>query len=226
MRMWYHSGVRTMVFCLVVAAGVTGCGTSDHIAASSSPATAAGAAGPVDPAGVARARSGLPAGYEVGALAEQAAPVTFWGFKPGWAATPEHCGALVDPGTGTPVRGWSASGPGGIIYAVVAGPGAQTAPPDGCATWSLAGGHTDAAVTSVPAPGIAGTPTVAMSAVATTTVEGGTQTRMHADTVTAYLRDAYVASVTVVTDPGSVQQGLPPNIAPSLLAQVVSAVAG
>lgn len=224
--MWYHSGVRRMVFYLAAMSVVTGCGSPAGVAPSSTPATTAGSARPVDPGAVARARSGLPPGYEVGALAEHAAPVSFWGFKPGWTAAPQQCGALVDPGAGTPVRGWSASGPGGIIYAVVAGPGAQTAAPDGCAAWSLTGGHTAADVALVPAPQITGTPTVALTAVATTTVEGGTQTRMHADTVTAYLRDAYVASVTVVTDPGSVQQGLPPDIAPTLLAQVVSAVAG
>lgn len=223
--MWYHSGVRTLVVCLLVASGVAACGPSSD-SAPSTPAGTPTAAATVNPAAVARARGDLPPGYEVVDLAEDAAPVTFWGFKPGWAATPEQCGALVDPGAGAPVRGWSASGPGGIIYAVVAGPGAREAAPQGCAAWSLAGGHTGAAVTEVPAPAIAAASTVAMSAVATTTVEGGTQTRMHADTVTAYLRGTYVASVTVVTDPGSVQQLLPPDIAPSLLAQVVSAVAG
>ncbi len=223
--MWYHSGVRTMVVCLLVASGVTACGTSADVTPST-PAETDTAVVAVNPAAVTRARSGLPPGYEVADLAEHAAPATFWGFKPGWAATPEQCGALVDPGAGAPVRGWSASGPGGIIYAVVAGPGATEASPDGCATWSLAGGHSGATVTEVPTPASSGSPTVAMSAVTTTTVESGTQTRLHADTVTAYLRGTYIASVTVVTDPGSVQQPLPPDIAPSLLAQVVSAVAG
>ena len=75
-------------------------------------------------------------------------------------------------------------------------------------------------------PPIDGTPTAAMSAVATTTVEGGTQTRMHADTVTAYLSGGFAASVTVVTDPGSAQQILPADFAPHLLGQVVDAVTG
>jgi hypothetical protein len=222
---WYHSGVRTMAVCLVAAVGVTACGSPPDVASSSStPVASSGPSGTVQPAAVARARADLPAGYEVTDIAEPVAPASFWGFKPGWTAAPEHCGELADPGAGTPVRGWSASGPGGIVYAVVAGPGARTAAPEGCAAWSLTGGHTSAAVTLGPAPAIADTPTVALGAVATTTVEGGTVTRMHADTVSAYLPGTYVASVTVVTDPGSAQQTLPAGTAPHLLAQVVSAV--
>ncbi|CDO06988.1 DUF5642 family protein [Mycolicibacterium cosmeticum] len=223
--MWYHSGVRTMAICLVATVGVTACGSPSDVAPPApNPGTSSGAPGPVRPAAVARARADLPAGYEVTDITEPVAPVFFWGFKSGWVAQPEHCGELVDPGAGTPVRGWSASGPGGIVYAVVAGPGARAAAPDGCAAWSLTGGHTSATVTPGPAPTIPDAPTVAMSAVATTTVEGGTVTRMHADTVTAYLAGAYIASVTVVTDPGSAQQTLPADTAPHLLAQVVSAV--
>jgi hypothetical protein len=226
-RMWYHSGVRTMAVCLVAAVGVTACGSPPHLASpSSAPVTSPGVPGTVQPAAVARARVDLPTGYEVTDIAEPVAPASFWGFKPGWIAVPEHCGELADPGAGTPVRGWSASGPGGIVYAVVAGPGARAAAPDGCAAWSLTGGHTSAAVTLGPAPAIPDTPTVAMSAVATTTVEGGTVTRMHADTAIAYLPGTYIAAVTVVTDPGAAQQTLPTETAPHLLAQVVSAVAG
>ncbi|MDX1870657.1 DUF5642 family protein [Mycolicibacterium sp. 120266] len=224
-RMWYHSGVRTMAICLVATVGLTACGSPSEIAPPSpTPPASSGAPGPVQPAAIARARADLPAGYEVTDLVEPVAPASFWGFTSGWAAVPEHCGELADPGAGTPVRGWSASGPGGIVYAIVAGPGARVGAPDGCAAWSLTGGHTSAAVTLAPAPAIPDTPTVAMSAVATTTVEGGTVTRMHADTVTAYLAGAYIASVTVITDPGSAQQKLPGDTTSHLLAQVVSAV--
>lgn len=222
--MWYHSGVRTTVVCLVAALSVAGCGAAGNTTAPPSPATSTAASGSVDPAAIGRARGAVPAGYEVSDIAETAAPVTFWGFAPGWTATPEQCGALADPGAGTRVRGWSASGSGGIIYAVVAGPGAHTGIPEGCAAWSVTGGHTAAAVTLAPAPAVAATSTVAMSAVVTTTVEGGTQTRLHGDTVTAYLPGGYIASVTAVTDPGSALQPLPSDIAPRLLAQVVSVV--
>jgi len=78
----------------------------------------------------------------------------------------------------------------------------------------------------VPPPAIADTPTVAMSTVATTVVEGGTETRSHADTVSAYLGSGYVASVTVVTDSGSALPVLGPDIAARLLAQTVTAVGG
>ncbi|MCF6390489.1 DUF5642 family protein [Mycobacterium sp. MBM] len=184
------------------------------------------AAGAVNPAAVARVRSDLPPGYEVGALADHAAPAAFWGLKPDWTAHPAQCGALADPAAGAPVRGWSASGPGGIVYALVAGPGVAATVPDGCVVWSLSGGRTTAAVHAVPAPAIADTPTVAMTTVATTVVEGGTETRSHADTVSAYLGSGYVASVTVVTDPGSALPVLGPDIAARLLAQTVTAIGG
>ncbi|MGA9376551.1 MAG: DUF5642 family protein, partial [Mycobacterium sp.] len=64
------------------------------------------------------------------------------------------------------------------------------------------------------------------SAVATTVVEGGTETRSYADTVTAYLDSGFVASVTVVTDPGSDLPVLGPDVAARLLARTVTAVRG
>ena len=75
----------------------------------------------VNPARIDRARSALPDGYEVAGYAEPSAPITLWGFGDAAASEPVQCGALVapalDPAT---TRGWSASGPGGIVYAVVA----------------------------------------------------------------------------------------------------------
>ena len=81
-------------------------------------------------------------------------------------------------------------------------------------------------IAAVEPPAIADTPTVAMSTVATTVVEGGTETRSHADTVNAYLDSGYVASVTVVTYPGSALPALGPDVAARLLAQTVTAVLG
>ena len=72
-----------------------------------------------------------------------------------------------------------------------------------CGTWSLSAGHTSGAVNLVAAPTVDGAATLGMSSDATTRVEGGTETRSHADTFIAYLGE-YVTYVTVVTDPGAV----------------------
>lgn len=223
--MWYHSFMRGYAICLGAVLVVTGCAAPEP--AAPAPPSVTQSAGAVNPAAVARVRTELPPGYEVGDLADHAAPASFWGLAPHWVAEPAQCGALADPGAGAPVRGWSASGPGGIIYAIVAGPDvAAPGAGDGCAAWTLTGGRTTATVHAVPAPAIADTPTVAMSTVATTVVEGGTETRSHADTVSAYLDSGYVASVTVVTDPGSDLPALGPDVAARLLTQTVTAVRG
>lgn len=222
-EMWYHSHMRRYAICLG-ASLVVGCGGAEPAAPVTTSADEG--SGAVNPAAVARVRTELPPGYEIGTLADHAAPATFWGVKPPWAADPAPCGTLADPAAGTPVRGWSASGPGGIVYAFVAGPGTGKPVTEGCAAWTLSGGRTTAAVSAVEPPAIADTPTVAMSTVATTIVEGGTETRSHADTVSAYLDSGYVASVTVVTDPGSALPVLGPDVAARLLAQTVTAIRG
>lgn len=226
--MWYDNGVRGYAVCLGAVLTVAGCGAGRTSAPAESPETSATvSSGAVNPSAVARVRTELPPGYEVGDLTDHAGPASFWGLQPNWTADPAPCGALADPGAGTPVRGWSASGPGGIVYALVAGPGAASpGASDGCTAWTLAGGRTTAHVNAVEPPVIADTPTVAMSAVATTVVEGGTETRSYADTVTAYLDSGFVASVTVVTDPGSDLPVLGPDVAARLLARTVTAVRG
>ncbi|MBW8711263.1 MAG: DUF5642 family protein, partial [Mycobacterium sp.] len=54
---------------------------------------------------------------------------------------------------------------------------------------------------------------------------GGTETRSHADTFTAYLGD-YVTFVTVVSDPGSPNPALGQDFAADLLVKTVSALRG
>ncbi|MGW0159344.1 DUF5642 family protein [Mycobacterium sp. NPDC003323] len=218
--------MRRYAICLGAVLAVTGCGGPE----ATSPPTATSSAarsGVVNPAAIARVRADLPPGYEVAELADRAEPAAFWGVKPGWTAEPAPCAALADPGAGAPSQGWSASGPGGIIHAVAAGPGARAASDgQGCAHWTLSGGRTTASVAAVAGPDIADTPTVAMRTEATTVVEGGTETRSHADTAVAYLDSGYVVFVTVVTDPGSALPVLGSDVAARLLAQSVSAVAG
>ena len=82
----------------------------------------------VQPARIDRARHALPPGYEVAPYTGAPTPLAVWGLAGPVEAQPAQCIELAAP----PVRpdsaqGWSASGPGGIIYAVVAA-AAPTAP--------------------------------------------------------------------------------------------------
>jgi hypothetical protein len=182
----------------------------------------------VNPARIERVRTALPSGYEVAALSGRVAPVAFWGLGPGWAADPPRCGALADPvADAVATRGWSASGAGGIVYAVVAGSKATLDPSllDKCGQWTVSAGHTSGAVAFVTAPAIDDAATVGLSTTTTTVVEGGTETHSHADSFTAYLGD-YVALVTVVSDPGSPNPPLGQDFAAGLLVKTVSALRG
>jgi hypothetical protein len=182
----------------------------------------------VNPARIERVRADLPTGYEVSALSGRAAPVLFWGLVLGWAADPPRCGALADPAAdASTTRGWSASGVGGIVYAVAAQTRADLDPTvvAECGAWTLTSGRTSASVTLVAAPAIDGAATVGMSVATTTVVEGGTETHSHADSFTAYLGD-YVAIITVVTDPGSPNPALGQEFAADLLVKTVSALRG
>jgi len=182
----------------------------------------------VNPARIDRVRTELPSGYEVAALSGRAAPIAFWGLGPDWTADPQRCGALADPvATGSTTRGWSASGAGGIVYAVVVTSAAtldQSLIAE-CGQWTVSAGRTSGSVALVAAPAIDGAATVGMGTTATTAVEGGTETHSHADTFTAYLGD-YVAFVTVVTDPGSPNPALGQDFAAELLVKTVSALRG
>ena len=89
----------------------------------------------------------------------------------------------------------------------------------------MTSGNTTGTVDLIDAPAIDGATTVGMSTVATTVVEGGTRTTSSADTFSAYLGD-YLASVTVVTDPGSPNPPLGRDFAAELLVKTVSALRG
>ncbi|MEZ0051463.1 hypothetical protein ABIA30_002471 [Mycobacterium sp. MAA66] len=180
----------------------------------------------VDPAGIDRVRTRLPADYEIAILPKPTMPATFWGFAPGWVSDPTECGALATVGTQTGPRGWAASGPGGIVYALAA---SAPAPPAelraGCAAWTVTGGHTTASVALGEGPQISDAQTLAITADATTRVENGTETHSHASTLVAYLDDLAV-SVTVVTDPGAGGAALPEQLPAQLLGAAVQAIRG
>jgi len=150
----------------------------------------------------------------------------WWGFGAQSTADPPQCGVLADPAVdGASTRGWSGSGAGGIVYAVVAESAARLAPEviAACGQWSLSGGHASGTVTLTGGPTIEGAKTVAMATDATTVVEGGTETHSHADTVTAYLRD-HLVFVSVVTDPGSPNPRLGAEFASDLMVKTVAAL--
>ena len=127
-------------------------------------------------------------------------------------------------------KGWSGSGPGGIVHAVVTG--SPTAPVTldpavlaECGQWTVMSGNTTGTVNLIDAPAIDGATTVGMDTVAKTVVEGGTETASTAYTFSAYLGD-YLAFVTVVTDPGSPNPPLGQEFAADLLVKTVSALRG
>jgi hypothetical protein len=215
--------VRLFALLAALSVLVAACGDSPP----SAPQTAASrSSAQVNPARIDRVRTELPSGYEVAALPGRAAPIAFWGLGPEWTADPQRCGALADPvAGGATTRGWSASGAGGIVYAVVATSAAaldQSLIAD-CGQWTVSAGRTDGSITLVAAPAIDGAATVGLSTSAATAVEGGTETHSHADTFTAYLGE-YVAFITVVTDPGSPNPALGQDFAAELLVKTVSAL--
>lgn len=186
------------------------------------------AAKPADPAAIGRMRQHLPKnlqGYEFGALPAPATPRNFWGMSSGATADPPDCAALVAaPEDGA--RGWSASGPGGIVYATAAPAVAPVPELTGdCSTWTLSTDRARAAVDRIDAPQIAGARTLGLTAHITTSVENGAQTHSQATTLIAYV-DTLAVSVTMVTDPGAVAAPLPADLPATLLDAAVRSVRG
>ena len=118
---WYQHRVRVLVVFAAASLCLSGCGgpgRSSSPVTSDSPASSAR----INPARIDRVRGDLPAGYEVTDAGGRVAPFAQWGFGAGWTADPPQCGLLADP-VAAPAssKGWSASGPGGIVYAAVVG---------------------------------------------------------------------------------------------------------
>jgi hypothetical protein len=184
----------------------------------------------VNPANIRWVRRELPPGYEVTALSGQAAPAAVWGLGGDGAVSPARCAALADPagGHGQSAQGFSGSGAGGIVYAVVAA--APTGPlaldqsvVNQCHEWTMTSRRATARVHLVDSPRIDGAETLGMAADITTSAEGGSEIGSRANTFTAYLGD-YYAFTTVISDPGSPDSPLTPQFATNLLVKVVSAL--
>jgi hypothetical protein len=184
------------------------------------------AVGPIDPSRMNRARYEMPPGYEVADIQGRVAPLAQWGYGPNWTADPAPCGILaeppVDPAT---VRGFTASGEGGIVYAVAAGGAVPVDPAlhDDCREWTMTAGPTTGTVRVTDPPSVAGATGLGMVADTVTVVEGGTETHSHASTYVAH-EGAHLVSVTVVTDPGSPQPALDGDFAADLLTRTVAAL--
>ncbi|TRW82167.1 hypothetical protein FK535_13935 [Mycolicibacterium sp. 018/SC-01/001] len=210
---------------VVVAALSAGCGS----AAPPIPVTttSAGHVAVVNPARIERSRAALPDGYEFAAYQGPPAPVALWGMRVLAVTDPPQCAALGAPAAdASTTRGWSGSGPGGIAYAMIARkPDGSDPLPSECARWTVTAGPTTATVVATPAPVITDAEVVGMRTDTRTVVEGGTETRLHAETYIASLDD-YVCIVSLVTDPGSVQSPLRPDFAAHLLTETVAALRG
>ncbi|MGV0793634.1 DUF5642 family protein [Mycolicibacterium sp. XJ1819] len=187
-----------------------------------------GASTRIEPARIDRVRAELPDGYEVAGVQNWVSPAAVWGFRTEWQAEPSACGTLADPAVDpSTARGWSGSGAGGIVYAAVArsrGSAPDPAVIADCARWTMSGGQATGSVALTEPPGV-DAETVAMAAETRTVVEGGTETRAHAETVTAYLAD-HVVYVVVVTDPGSPNPQLGREFASALMIETVSTLRG
>jgi hypothetical protein len=216
--------VRVFASCVALAL-CAACGSSTPPPPAETTSAASRA---VNPAAIARVRTELPAGYELGDLANRSSPIAFWGLSGQWIADPPACGALGQPAAPeAPIRGWSASGPGGIVYAVVVDTPVALDPAlrADCGTWTVTAGPTTARITLVDAPDVDGAASLGMAVDAITTVEGGTETHSRAQTFSAYL-PGHVAFVTVVTDPGAAGPPLAPDFASTLLVKTVAALRG
>ncbi|GJF11196.1 hypothetical protein NGTWS0302_15330 [Mycolicibacterium cyprinidarum] len=216
--------MRLFAICVLVLL-CAACGQSPETAPTSSSTGSV----EINPARIDRVRGLLPDAYEVAGYIGPPTPITMWGFGNAAVSEPPQCLALAAPARDSATtRGWSASGPGGIVYAVVAR--SSQLPPGAamfaeCAQWTLTSVHTVGTVTAQPGPVVEAAATVAMSTTAATVVEGGTETRLRADTFVAYLVD-YVCFVALVTDPGSPSPTLEAGFAADLLTAAVSALRG
>jgi Domain of unknown function (DUF5642) len=186
----------------------------------------------VNPANIKRMVRELPPNYEVTTgIPSGASPRVIWSVEADATVKPPQCATLADPGNGRDqsAQGFSASGTGGIVDAVVV---ALPGPVDldqgvvaACGRWTVSDGHTTASVRLIDAPRIEGVVTLGMVADTKSSVESGTEIDSRVYTFTAYLGN-YYAFTTLTTDPGSALPALPSQFAADLLVKTVSTLRG
>ena len=182
----------------------------------------------MNPANIKRVVRELPPNYEVTTgIPSGASPRVIWSLEADARAKPPQCATLADPGNGRDqtAQGFSASGAGGIVDAVVVAlPGPVNLDQGvvaACGRWTMIDGHTTAHVRLIDAPHIDGVETLGTVADTKSSVESGTEIDSRAYTFTAYLGN-YYAFTTLTTDPGSALPALPSQFAADLLVKTVS----
>jgi hypothetical protein len=229
--LWYQTSVRVLRFIVaLVTSALVACSVEQPSAPRGGTAVDdAVSAEVINPDNLPRMRHNFPAGYEVENLTGPFSPAGLWGLTAGWVADPPRCAALAAPAAeAAPTRGLSGSGPGGIIYTVVAttdAPAPALEMLNACARWTITSPNSTATVDLVDAPRMDRVATVATASATRTVVEGGRETDSAARTATAYPGE-HIVFVTVVTDPGSPQPQLPQDFAAEFLAQTLAALRG
>ncbi|ODR10696.1 hypothetical protein BHQ15_04680 [Mycolicibacillus koreensis] len=182
----------------------------------------------VKPERIKRVTGLLPAGYEYGDAAGKTSPAQIWGLGPDARTDPPVCAALIDPPAEDPDAGTGifGSGPGGILYAVVAAaPALDPALTEQCATFTVTFARTDVDVRVIDAPAVEGARTVGLTSQGRTLVEGGGEIDTHAETYLADV-DGYRVITAAVIDPGSPAPPLPAGFAADLLVAAVAELRG
>src|SRR6516165_8074313 len=182
----------------------------------------------VNPANIKRVVRELPPNYEVTTgITSGTSPMVIWSLEADAASKPAQCATLADPGSGRDqsAQGFSGSGTGGIVDAVVV---ALPGPVDldhnlvaACGRWTMIDGHTTAIARLTDPPHIDGVETIGMVTDTKASVESGTEIDSRVYTFTAYLGN-YYAFTTLTADPGSALPALPPQFAADLLVKTVS----
>jgi Domain of unknown function (DUF5642) len=224
MRRFWIGPVRPVLLALLMTACSAHSPAHRPTAAPSPPAHATA----VNPANIKRVVRDLPPNYEAtSGIPSGASPRVVWGLDSDATSKPTPCAALADPGNGRDqsAQGVSASGPGGIINAVVV---ALPDPVDldqnivdACGQWTMSAERTKASVRLSDPPHIDGAETLGMVVDTKSSVESGTEIDSRTYTFIAYL-GSYYAFTTLTTDPGSAQPTLPAQFAADLLVKTVS----
>ncbi|SPM35260.1 hypothetical protein BN1232_04788 [Mycobacterium rhizamassiliense] len=209
----------------------TACGHAQAPRPSAHPTTSAHGT-VVNPANIRRVVRDMPPGYEsITGIPSGVSPRAIWSRDADATAKPQQCAVLADPGSDRDqtAQGVSASGPGGVVDAIVVSlPGPVDLDANvvaACGQWSMTAARTTIGVHLTDPPRIDGADTVGMVSDIKSSVESGAEIDSRTYTFVAYLGN-YYAFTTLTTDPGSALPALPPQFAADLLVKTVSTLRG